>query len=123
MSETPRSQAQNDLMWSALTDLSRQVEWPVDGRMTRMDAEDWKHVMSAGLKRHQRIAAGMDGGFVLLGQSTRKLKVAEMAELIQIIHAFGDERNVRWSRTSLGRDVPDEVFERHEAPDMDRVWA
>lgn len=106
-----RSQAQNDLMWSALTDLSRQVEWPVDGRMTRMDAEDWKHVMSAGLKRHQRIAAGIDGGFVLLGQSTRKLKVAEMAELITIIHAFGDERGVKWSRTSLGRDVPDECFE------------
>lgn len=108
MSET-RSKAQNDLMWSALGDLSRQLEWPVDGRMQHMDADDWKHVMSAGLKRHQRIAAGIDGGYVLLGQKTSKLRVGEMAELITIIHAFGDERGVKWSRTSLGRDVPDEV--------------
>lgn len=103
------SDAQGRLMWSALNDLSKQLQWPVDGRMQWLDKEDWKHVMSAGLKRHQRIAAGIDGGFVLLGQSTKKLKVGEMAELITIIHAFGDERNVRWSRTSLGRDVPDEV--------------
>ena len=33
-----------------------------------------------------------------------------MSELIDFLHAFGDERGVQWSRTSLGRDVPEEVF-------------
>lgn len=101
--------AQKRLMWSALTDLSRQVQWPVDGRMQWLDKEDWKYIMSAGLIRHHRIAAGIEGGYVLLGMSIRKLSIEDGAMLITIIHAFGDERGVKWSRTSLGRDVPDEV--------------
>lgn len=104
-----RSTAQNRLMWSVLADLAAQVEWPVDGRMTKLDAKDWKHVLSAGLKKHQRVAHGIEGGFVMLGQRTSRMTVAEMAELITLAHAFGDERGVAWSRTSLGRDVPDEV--------------
>ena len=101
--------AQRRLMWSALSDLSRQVQWPVDGVMQWLDKEDWKYVMSAGLLRYHRFAAGIEGGYVILGMSIRKLSMADAAMLITIIHAFGDERGVKWSRTSLGRDVPDEV--------------
>jgi hypothetical protein len=97
-------------MWSALTDPSKQVKWPVDGVMVNMDREDWKHVLSAGLKKTLRVAAGIESGFVMLGQSTSRMTVAEMGDLIQLIHSFGDQRGVKWSRTSLGRDVPDEVF-------------
>lgn len=104
-----RSTEQNSMFWSILNDISRQVEWPVDGRLSKLSPEDWKHVLSAGLKRHQRIAAGIDGGFVVMGQSTSKLTKAEMSELVTLCHAFGDDRGVQWSRTSLGRDVPDEV--------------
>jgi len=105
-----RSLAQNRLMWSVLADLSKQVQWPVDGRLQHLDAEDWKDVLSAGLKRHQRVAQGIEGGFVILGQHTSKLTVSEMADLVTIAHALGDEHGVVWSRTSLGRDVPDQVF-------------
>ena len=105
-----RSAEQNALFWSALNDISKQVEWPVDGRLSKLEPDDWKHILSAGLKRHQRIAAGIDGGFVVMGQSTSKLTKAEMSELVTLCHAFGDERGVKWSRTSLGRDVPEEVF-------------
>jgi hypothetical protein len=38
------------------------------------------------------------------------MTVAEMAELITLGHAYGDSQGVRWSRTSLGRDVPEEAF-------------
>ena len=103
-----RSTEQNSMFWSILNDISRQVEWPIDGRLSKLEPEDWKHILSAGLKRHQRIAAGIDGGFVVMGQSTSKLSKAEMSELVTLCHAFGDERGVKWSRTSLGRDVPDE---------------
>lgn len=104
-----RSDAQNDLMWSCLTDLSRALLWPVDGQMQRMSPEEWKHIMSAGLKKEQRVAQGISGGFVILGQRTSKMSKAQMTELIDLIHAFGDERGVQWSRTSLGRDWPEEV--------------
>lgn len=104
-----RSTEQNSILWSILTDLSKQCEWAVDGAMVKLPPEDVKHILTAGLKRHQRMAWGIDGGLVILGQSTSRMTVGEMAELITLGHAVGDERGVRWSRTSLGREWPDEV--------------
>ncbi|HHP0447038.1 recombination protein NinB, partial [Cronobacter sakazakii] len=45
----------------------------------------------------QRSAPGIKGGFVVLGQSTSKMRVSEFSELLELIHAFGAERDVRWS--------------------------
>lgn len=100
-----RSTAQNSLLWSCLADVSRQVEW----HGQRLDDEAWKDMATAALKR-QRVVPGIDGGFVVLGTRTSRMTVAEMSELIDFLHAFGDERGVQWSRTSLGRDAPEEVF-------------
>lgn len=99
-----RSTAQNSILWSILSDVSKQVEW----HGQKLDDEAWKDMATAALKR-QRVVPGIDGGFVVLGTRTSKMTVAEMSELIEFLHAFGDERGVRWSRTSLGRDVPDEA--------------
>jgi hypothetical protein len=104
-----RSTAQNRMMWAILGDLAEQVQWPVDGKLQKLAPDEWKHILSAGLKKHQRVAQGIEGGFVMLGQPTSRMTVGEMGDLITLAHAFGDERGVKWSRTSLGRDVPDEV--------------
>jgi len=96
-----RSDEQNSLMWALLTDISKQLMWPVDGEMVNLDKEDWKHIMSAGLKRHQRMAKGIDGGLVILGISTRKLNKADMSMLLEIIFAFGAEHGVKWSANPL----------------------
>jgi len=92
-----RSQEQNDRMWAMLTDISKQVDWHVDGKLEKLDAEEWKHIFSAGLKHHQRVAAGLEGGFVILGQRTSKMTVRQMTDLITLIFAFGDQRGVQWS--------------------------
>lgn len=92
-----RTDEQNRLLWALLTDISRQVMWPVDGELVNLDKEDWKHILSAGLKRHQRMAKGIDGGLVILGISTRKLNKADMAMLLEICMAFGAEHGVVWS--------------------------
>jgi hypothetical protein len=84
-----RSTAQNSLMWAALTDVSEQVVW--HGR--RLTAEEWKHVFSASLKR-QDVVPGLDGGFVVLGQSTSQMTKREMTDLIDLIHAFGAQHGV-----------------------------
>jgi hypothetical protein len=97
-----RSSAQNSLMWSCLSDVAKQIEW----HGQKLDEEAWKDMATAALKR-QRVVPGLDGGFVVLGQRTSKMTVAEMTELIDFLHAFGDQRGVKWSRTSLGREVPD----------------
>ena len=104
-----RSSAQNRILWSILGDLSAQLTWLVDGERQRLTDEEWKDLLTADLAKHQRVAAGLNGGFVLLGRRTSKMGVAEVSELIELAHAFGSLRGVAWSRTSMGRDVPDEA--------------
>lgn len=93
--EDTRSLAQNRMLWACLHDVSSQVVWY--GR--NLDSESWKHVFSAALKKQETVP-GIDGGFVVLGQSTSKMRVGEMRDLITIIHAFGAEHNVRFSDES-----------------------
>ena len=58
-----RTTAQNRMLWSCLTDIASQVQWPVDGKLQKLDAEEWKHILSAGLKKHQRVAQGIEGAW------------------------------------------------------------
>lgn len=90
--ERTRSLDQNRKLWSVLHDISSQVVW----HGMKLESEDWKYIFTAALKG-QRSAPGINGGFVVLGQSTSKMHVGEFSELIELIHAFGAERNVKWS--------------------------
>lgn len=100
-----RSLAQNDMLWSILTDISRQVQFVVNGALVSVAPEEVKDILTAGLRRETRMAMGIDGGMVLLGQRTSKMTVSEMKDLIELAYAFGNDRGVEWSRTSLGRDA------------------
>ena len=84
-----RSLDQNARMWAMLTEVARQVEW--HGQY--LTAENWKDIFTAALKR-QDVVPGIDGGFVVLGTSTRNMTVGEMSELIEFITAFGTDRGV-----------------------------
>lgn len=80
-----------------LRDFSRQVQWSVNGVLTHMDEHDWKDVFTAALKKHNRIAEGLHGGFVFLGMRTSKMKKSEVIDLIELIYAEGSERGVVWT--------------------------
>ena len=84
-----RSSEQNRRLWAMLTEVSQQVDWYGQ----KLSAEDWKHVFTASLKK-QRAVPGIDGGFVVLGQSTSKMTKAEMTELQDLIEAFAAERGI-----------------------------
>lgn len=86
-----RSDAQNRRLWSMLTDISEQVEW----HGYRLTTEEWKDVFSAALKR-TKVVPGLDGGFVVCGQSTSRMTKAEMGELQTLMEAFGAEREVHF---------------------------
>ncbi len=90
-----RSNEQNRRLWAMLTDISRQVDWYGQ----KLSPEDWKHMFTASLKK-TRAVPGIDGGIVVLGQSTSKMTKAEMCELQELIEAFAVERNVM-----LGVDI------------------
>ncbi len=101
---TKRTLEQNSRLWAMLTDLSRQLKWAVDGELQTLSPEDWKVMLTAGLKREQRIAKGIWGGFVMLGVPTSKMTIPQMTELIDLIFAFGAERNIAWSDPALPPD-------------------
>ena len=96
--DVARTHEQNDKMWAMLTDISEQVEWPVDGKMQYLSAEEWKDLLTSGLTTQQRIAQGIDGGFVLLGRHTSKMTKPQMRELIELIGFFGDRKGVVWGK-------------------------
>lgn len=98
-----RTLAQNDMLWSILTDISKQVDFVVNGELVKVSPEEAKDILTAGLKRETRMAMGIDGGMVILGQRTSKMTVRQLAELIELAHAFGTQKGVQWSPTSLGR--------------------
>ena len=87
-----RSSAQNRRLWAMLADIAGQVVW----HGQKMQSEDWKHIFSASLKR-TRVCPGIDGGFVVLGQSTSQMTRAEMSEMQELIEAFGAQHDVRFS--------------------------
>ena len=94
MSDKPetRSQAQNRRLWAMLRDVARQVVW--HGK--KLADTEWKDVFTAALKR-QRVVPGIDGGFVVLGTSTRVMSVSDMGELMTLMEAFGAQQDVRFT--------------------------
>lgn len=95
--EPTRTEDQNAKLWPMLTDLSKQVPWPVNGVEQYLSPDDWKDLATAALAKEQRVAAGMDGGFVFLGRKTSTMSKRTFSDLIEVIYAFGAGRNVQWS--------------------------
>lgn len=95
--EPTRKLSLNAKMWAMLNDVARQLRWPVNGMEEQLSPEAWKEIFTASLNQEQRLAAGLRGGFVMLGESTSGMSQRKMSELIDLIDAFGSERGVRWS--------------------------
>ena len=91
-----RSLSQNKKLWPMLADVQKQVNWYDEN----LDTEDWKTMFMASLSK-QRAIPGLDGGFVGLSRRSSLLDKEEFSQLIELIYAFGSERNVAWSEPSL----------------------
>lgn len=86
-----RSLPQNDRMWAMLTDVAAQLPW----HGIKLSADDWKLIFLDALKRELRTVPNIDGtGFVNLGRSSSDLSKQEMADLIELISAFGANHDV-----------------------------
>lgn len=95
IAEPKRTAAQNRLLWPLLSALSIHVKW----HGLTLSPDDWKDVMTAGLKREARMVPNMDGnGFVALGMRTSTMTKAEFSELVELIHAFAAREGVSLER-------------------------
>ena len=99
--EPARNLDQNALMWVHLQAFADQLEWPVNGLMTKLSPEEWKDLLSAAFKQElQRVAPGLNGGMVLLGMRTSKMGKGEFADFITFIQATAVERGVELEEVS-----------------------
>jgi hypothetical protein len=93
--EPSRSTDQNSAMWPILDAFSEQLVWPVNGRMEKLTAEEWKDLLSAAFRKEtNRVAQGLDGGFVMLGQRTSKFGKREFSEFLEFLWATAADRGV-----------------------------
>lgn len=100
-----RTVKQNKVMFSCLTDLSRQVQW--FGK--NMTPDGWKNWITGHLNG-QELHPNMDGtGFISVtkGVSTSSMTIPEMIAVIELCHCFGSNQGVVWSKTSLGLNAED----------------
>ena len=90
--EFTRTVQQNSKLWAMLAEVSAQVNW----HGQKLSSEDWKHIFSAAMSQ-QRVVPNIDStGFVVLGKATSKMSVAEMMDMIELIHAFGAQHGVKF---------------------------
>ena len=95
LSEPNRTLSQNSAQWPYLEAFAQQLEWPINGQMTRITADDWKDILTCAYRNEvPRVAMGINGGMVLLGQRTSKFSKKEFAEWMEFLVAMSVERGV-----------------------------
>ena len=95
IAEPTRNLEQNAVQWPILQAFADQLQWPVNGEMVFMSAEEWKDLLTAAFRRETaRLAMGLDGGVVMLGARTSKFSKREFSEWLDFLMATAAAREV-----------------------------
>lgn len=86
-----RSDVANRRMWAMLHDIAEQHLW----YGVKLSAEEFKHIFSAGLHK-AKVVPGLDGGFVVLGQSTSNMSQSEISDMMMLMEVFGAEKGIKF---------------------------
>lgn len=94
--EPTRNLEQNAAQWPILEAFSQQLQWPVNGQMVYMSAEEWKDVLTAAFERESvRLAMAIDGpGVVMLGIRTSQMGKRRFSDWLEFLHATAAARGV-----------------------------
>jgi hypothetical protein len=90
----PRTLDQNAAQWPILEAFAQQLMWPVNGEMVYLLAAEWKDILTAAFQRETRMAAGLNGGFVMLGVSTSQMTKRAFSEYLDFLKATAAARGV-----------------------------
>lgn len=94
-----RTNLQNDRLQAMCRDIAEQVIW----HGQKLSQDDWRHMLVAAWRKEgQNVVPGINTPFVILGQSSRNLRIDELAELITFAEAFGAEHEVKFSERAKG---------------------
>lgn len=94
--EATRTLEQNAKLWPMLTDIAGQVVWNGE----RMDKWEWKDWLTAALRQQRQVEGMEPGTIVFVGRSTSAMGKREFSDLIELMYAFGAQRDVAWSEKS-----------------------
>lgn len=92
--EPARTVSQNAALWPLLDAFSRQLKWPVNGRLCELEPDEWKDLLSAAFEGETRVAEGLNGGSVILGQRTSQFSKKRFSEFLEFLHSVAAERGV-----------------------------
>jgi hypothetical protein len=96
VSEPTRSGDQNAAQWPYLQAFADQLEWPVNGKMCKLTPDEWKDILTAAFQQETaRLAMGLDGGLVMLGQRTSKFSKKRFSEWMEFLIATAADRGVK----------------------------
>jgi|JI9StandDraft_2_1071091.scaffolds.fasta_scaffold152563_2 hypothetical protein len=103
--EATRTLEQNAAQWPILAAFSEQLLWPVNGKMERMTDEEWKDVLTAAFKKEKvRLAMGLDGGVVMLGQRTSQFGKGNFSMWLEFLHSVAADRGVNLERETADHE-------------------
>jgi len=95
IAEPNRTLDQNSAQWPYLEAFANQLEWPINGQMTKITADDWKDILTCAFRNESpRVAMGLNGGMVLLGQRTSKFSKKDFSEWMEFLVATSVDRGV-----------------------------
>lgn len=96
VAEPTRSIEQNAAQWPILDAFSKQLQWPVNGRMEWLTDTEWKDILTAAFERESvRLAMAFDGpGVVMLGQRTSKYGKRKFSDWLEFLRAAAAARGV-----------------------------
>ena len=97
-----RSQEQNSGLHAAITDISRQLCWPLNSG-NRLDVEGWKRLLVAAWERSEgrppEIYPALDGhGFDIVVRHTSKMSKEQLSDLFDFVLAWGTEQGVKFTK-------------------------
>ena len=93
--EPNRSLDQNAAQWPILEAFAEQLQWPVNGAMVNLSAEEWKDVLTAAFQGETvRLAMGLNGGVVMLGLRTSQMGKRRFSEWLEFLRATATLRGV-----------------------------
>ena len=97
--EPTRNTSQNAAQWPILEAFAEQLQWPVNGAMVNLSAEEWKDVLTAAFQGETvRLAMGLNGGVVMLGLRTSQMGKRRFSEWLSFLQATADLRGVVLSK-------------------------
>lgn len=85
-------------MHAMVGDIAKQIKWQINGALIKMSKDDWRHFFVAHIRPGNRMVPNIDGdGIVILGASSKSLNKSEKCAMVDLMYAFGSQRNVKWT--------------------------